>query len=181
MSTLGPPVTFPGLRLTATSFGPLGPGSGGSVGGGTIGTWPVANTAYFCPMRLPVERTLVALGIYCSNPVSGNFDLGVYAPNGRRLASAGSTPQTAVNGIQKYTLPTPLILTRGSYYLAAVADNITGNYIRSALGPAGADFHRFLGMAEQAGAFPLPANATLGPITAQFIPHLAFLFAGAPV
>lgn len=182
MSTLDAPApNYPGLRLTLTSFGPLGLGNGANPGVGQIASWPVANTAYFTPIRLPIGRQVVALTLYNSSPVGGNIDLGIYSNAGTRIVSTGSVAQTGTNGPQRIAV-TPFVLAPDWYYLAAAMDNAgSGFVIRTGLSTGLApEVYKAYGLGEMASAFPLPATAVISTLLNPFSPHMALVFRGAP-
>jgi hypothetical protein len=82
-----------------------------------------ANTAFFIGTTLYSFVTVTALRFRFGTGGSGHYDIGIYDGNGNRLVSAGST--VTASGTQTYTLPTPIALSPGRYYLAFWIDNAT--------------------------------------------------------
>lgn len=89
---------------------------------------------------------------------SGNIDVGIYANNGVRLTSSGSTAVAAA-GVQGITFATPAYAAPGPVWLCIAIDNITAT-IRS---PTSSDL---VGTCEIASSFPLPATLTFSGCTA---------------
>lgn len=170
-----------GQRTHVANTGVYGMAGGQSMGGGGAGAaWPVANTAFFCPVRLPREQLLYGFGIASGATASGNFDAGLYAKNGARIVSLGSTAYTLTNNVQKGLLGTPFLLPPDWYYMALVLDNATGLILRYNAVGGGVEGLKSIGMLEQASAFPLPATATPVAPTQNYLPVFGLLFRTSP-
>jgi hypothetical protein len=156
---------FPGVTLTPYHPASLGYQSAAL----TSATWPSANRAYYYPFRLAHAYVLTHLFIENGSEVSGNFDLGIYTVDGRRLASTGSTAQSGVSAPQSVAVS--LTLGPGVFYLAAAFDNTTATVQQTALNAIAA--LRPAGVFLQASAFPLPATATFANLgTSSFVPMI---------
>lgn len=136
---------------------------GGCSGLGTLASaaWATANKAFYIPFRVPFRVQTSAMGIWNGGTVSGNFDLGIYTEDGRRLVSSGSTAQSGANARQ--TVNVSVSLDAGTYYMGIVFDNTTATLLQYPLGIT--HLPRFLGCVEQASAFVLPATATFAAYT----------------
>lgn len=141
---------------------------------GTSTAWPSANLAIFTPFFNAEPRTVAQLFVVNGTGVSGNIDVGLYAIDGTRLASAGSTAQAGTSAVQAFNI-TDIRLPVGTYYMAVALDNNTGA-VEGAVptSAAGAAMLRIAGCAQMAAAFPLPATATLASITNNLLPSCGF-------
>lgn len=135
----------------------------GIVGGAA---WPVSNTAYFIPFEIQQPFLVKLMAITNENTVSGNVDVGVYAEDGTRLISKGSTAQSGTFSNQTLDV-TDTVLAPGKYYLAMAMDNTTGIVGRLA---TGLERLKTVGILEMATAFPLPAVATFATLTTNYCP-----------
>ena len=143
---------------------------------GASGSWPSANLALFYPFRVDaavkIEKAVVCNGANAG----GNADVGIYAVDGTRLESTGSTARTGVNVVQGFTLAT--VLDIGEYYLALALDVSSGSVFRWQNLTASAGrvaFWRCTGLREMASAFPLPALATLAAPSNDYCPQWSLL------
>lgn len=141
----------------------------GGVIAPAAGAWPTASTAlyipFWVPWNYPVRRMFWANG----TAVAGNYDIGIYRPNGTRLASAGSTAASGTTAPQYVSLSSPLLLTPGNYYLGFVHDAITAAHVVGAT--VTANRLRMAGVLQQATALPLPTPATFAASTLTFFPY----------
>jgi len=96
--------------------------------------------------------------------MSGNVDTGIYAADGTRLGSSGSTVQAGVNVVQSHTLS--LRIPPGAYFVGISCSVFA--YFQRIFVEAGKA--RVMGIYEQASAFPLPATATFAANTLSYIP-----------
>lgn len=149
----------------------------GNVALMTSAVWSANNLAVYAPIYVRRPVKLSKVGIFNGAAASGNFDVGVYAPDaegkpGARLWNAGSFGQAGVTQIQTRAIAGGLWIS-GLLYLAAVFDNTTAQVIRLVASASGSGF--CLGsIFTQAAAFPLPANATPNAgIVAAAVPYLA--------
>ena len=136
--------------------------------------WPVANLALFIPFRLykRVTATRINTSIVLAN---GNLDVGIYGREGNLIVAAGGVGQAGVLAAGGWVNIADTIIGPGIFYMALVADNIVGTFIRQVLwgniAPA------ILGMAEMANAYPLPNPAVMTQITGNYIPQIVVTFA----
>lgn len=131
--------------------------------------WPAASTAILCPfvVRSPCVVTNIA---WWNGTPSGNVDAGVYDMAGNLLVSVGGVAQTGANAIQSADV-TDTPLKAGTYFMALVIDNTTGQNLKVA---ATAPWLRASGVVEVASAYPLPSGpVTMSPPSAAFGPWLA--------
>jgi hypothetical protein len=128
-------------------------------------TWPTANRAIFIPFRIATPIVVRQLWMFSGSAVSGNFDIGIYGEKGTRLVH-GSAVQSGVNAAQVVDVDDTLI-GPGVFYFALVLDNTTGTYLGAQMGGS---LGKFLGIAEQASAYPLPATATFATETMNIQP-----------
>jgi hypothetical protein len=135
-------------------YDPLGPVPGATAFGSA--TFPAANRALLLPFRV-VEASIVKQ-IYVVNgaTASGNIDVGIYAPDGTRIISSGSTAQSGTSVMQVFNV-TDTLIDRGYYYMAVAMDNTTGTLLRNNISAQNA---KYQGFAAMESAFPLPATVT---------------------
>lgn len=134
--------------------------------------WPTGNRAILWPFRLNAAQLATLLWLANGAVVSGNVDLGIYAPDFTRIVSTGSTAQTGTSAIQTFNIADTL-LGPGDFYLAVTLDNGTGTVYRTANNAVSS---RSAGMIQQAAAFPLPATLTPALIGSAFLPLSGLLF-----
>ena len=140
---------------------PAGPGSF---------AWPTANRAFFFPFSLARPMLCAQLFNYNGGTASGNLDIGIYAEDGTRLHSTGSTAQSGTNALQVIN-PTDKIIPAGQLFLALAMDGTTGTV---------AGTNPSLHTLRQAGAlimdtaFPLPAVATFAAWANAIFPIFGF-------
>lgn len=146
------------LGITHTALG------GGA--GPASAVFPASNDAIFVPVYL--KQTMLIQRLFSINgaTASGNIDVGIYAEDGAKITSAGSTAQSGTNVPQFFNI-TDVAIGPGRYYLAVAMDNGTGTLFRVNTTVARC---QTLGMAKMATAFALPASATFATCTAGFIP-----------
>lgn len=131
--------------------------------------WPAANLAIFIPFTLSEMITFKRMMFINCDTTPGNVDIGIYDSAGNRLVSSGSIPRAVTNRAQIVDIADTQ-LSPGRYYLALVVDVTV--YVRAAQNAPGVN--AFFGVREMAGAFPLPATATLTEEpTRNFIPLVA--------
>lgn len=91
----------------------------------TSSVTPVLNSIYFTPIILPSAQTLSKLGTYVSTGItSGTIRVGLYTSDSldrpsTLIAESGSQAATATGGVS-YTLPTPISLSAGLYFIGVV-------------------------------------------------------------
>lgn len=131
--------------------------------------WPSANLAIFVPFSVPTWMPVHSFFVNQGTTVSGNLDIGVYTLNGNRLASIGgiAASGTSTTG-QFYTLPNPITLRYGTYYMAIVCDNTTITPEAQQMGSP--IFNSACGMLQQSNAYPLPQLATFETCAFDYVP-----------
>lgn len=138
------------------------------------GSWPTADLAIYCPVRV-FERVVVrALYVANGSSVSGNFDLGLYNSGGTRLVSSGATAQSGTSSEQVVDV-TDTTIGPGIYYVAMTLDNTTGTVLRD---NDAAPLDAALGLyTEQLGTGgTLPTTATFAvPQTLAYLPSIGML------
>lgn len=139
----------------------------------TVGGSQTANLATLFPFLLPGDRTITKMAVFNSTAVSGNFDVGIYDEQFNRVVSSGSTAQTGTTAIQVVDIA-DTFMKAGTYYLAFVADNITGLYNRTT--GISAPILRTVGVVQMATAFVLPTTITPASATTTFLPALSAHF-----
>lgn len=153
------------MGLELTSAGSLATAIAASV------AYPTANLAFFHSIWVPTPCTIVQMFAYNGATVSGNIDVGLYAMDGTRLVSSGSTAQAGTNVLQAFDV-TDTTIGPGEYYLAIAMDNTTGTLFRFA---PGIRLIRPLGCLSQASAFALPATATFAALSGgSYVPIYGF-------
>lgn len=159
---------FPFGNVMVSTFGWESLGCMPIIGGGvSSNTWPTANKAIYVPFRLSAPFTFNSI----STPLgtsSGNLDLGVYAADGTRITSKGST--AAVANVNTLSVSSTTI-GPGLFYLAMAADNTTlAVYGYKLTATAATGLIRAVGVCEQTTAFALPSTATFAAFTGTLIP-----------
>ncbi len=101
--------------------------------GWTTANWPTANKSVLCPFVIQQPITVKMLGIFNGNPVSGNWQVGIYDQGRALRISTPITAQAGINIPQAVRVPDTELLP-GSYWLAGAMDNNTGNVFRRAAG-----------------------------------------------
>lgn len=150
-------------------------GTGFNITGGTqiaSAGWPANNRALYLAFEL--DRPMIATQMYVyngSSATAGNWDIGIYAADGTRLVSSGSTAQTGSNAPQTFNI-TDTLLDRGAFWLGIAASS-TSTTVYRFNGGAANDWLIWGGM-QEASALPLPATATFAVNTTQFIPICGF-------
>ena len=93
-----------------------------------------ANTAYFVGVTLNATATLTKIRMRFGTGGAGNYDIGIYDSSGKKLVTRGTT--ASGSGPQTFTLPTPLVLLPGNYWLAFWIDNATDTVSSVSIGDA---------------------------------------------
>lgn len=131
--------------------------------------WPLANRAIFVPFRIKGRINVAQLFSSNGAAVSGNIDLGIYAIDGTRILSKGSTAQAGTSALQALDV-TDKFIAAGSYFFACALDNTTGTLLALASGTLGLTI--LTGCYQMASAFPLPATATFAALTSDYVPAI---------
>lgn len=144
-----------------------------AVSGATV--FPVANTALFYPLYVPVAVTVARLWVVNGGATSGNLDLGIYRADSTSTASLmvskGSTAQSASTNVVQFLDVTDTFLAPGDYYFAVALDNTTGKFNA---GIPNALRCQAMGCAQMASAFPLPSTATLALNANPYVVNMGF-------
>lgn len=122
--------------------------------------WEAAGLVLFVPFW--VAETIIATKMFWRNgAVAGNVDVGIYAEDGTRLVSIGTTVVSGANLVQTVDI-TDTTLARGRYYMAMVCSTVTTLTVGvvNIFPPVPAAF----GMLEQAGV-TLPLSTGASPAT----------------
>jgi hypothetical protein len=135
--------------------------------------WSAANRAIYVPIEVQVP--IVAKQIIWENggTASGNIDVGIYAEDGTRIVSLGSTATSGTSVIQAGDI-TDTPLNPGNYYLAMLVDNTTHTIVlmSSMFGEA----VRMCGQRTQdVGAATLPATATFATAATGHLPYIGLV------
>lgn len=144
--------------------------------GTSSAAWPAANRALFIPFVLRTPIVVAKLMWFNGATVAGNVDVGIYDRTGTRIASVrndkgSDLAQAGVNAIQSYDIA-DFGIGPGTFYLAMASDSATATFLRGQNGSA-AEMGKFLGMYQQASAYPLPATATFATAASTYIPKAA--------
>ncbi len=135
--------------------------------------WPSANLAIFMPFTIRVPTPVVRFFWANGSTVTGNMDVGIYTPDGTRIASQGSTAQTGFASLLQFptAISTKVILPPGPYYFGAACSGTTnagfGQTVTAAEG-------RMAGLLQMATAIPLPATATFAQWSGTLLPIVGF-------
>jgi len=142
------------------------------------GTLNLTNRAQFSPFRLQAPITVKRL--FCANgtAVNGNIDLGIYAYDGTRIISTGSTAQAGTSVVQSITIADTLI-GPGDFWFAFVMDNATGTVVR--LNMSSTPGAKRAGIMEKTSAFPLPATVTMAANTASLTALMGLRWGGTAI
>lgn len=162
-----PAFPFPGGGRTVIS--PLAPESLGGVISATptSGAWPSANRAIYVPFRTATELLVAQLWLLNGSANGNNFDIAVYDEAGNRRISSGSTAQGTVSTLQAVDV-TDTLIAPGLYYLALAFNGTTSTTMNMTVSSAARG--QWLGVAQQASAFVLPATFMLATTAFVSIP-----------
>jgi hypothetical protein len=118
--------------------------------------WIGASTAiaipFYVPWPYPVKRAFWVNGA----TIAGNSDIGIFTSRAGKRWTAGSTPNAGASAPQYVTVTPGLVLEPGWHVLQYVNDGTTGRAFGSTA--VTANLGRFIGVYQQATAFPLPAT-----------------------
>lgn len=164
---------FPNVTLSVVSIESLGVAMsslGLTAASFTSAAWPTANKAFFVPVWVARQTTLVKAFVYNGATASGNLDIGLYLPNGTQVVSLGSTAQSGTSALQELNI-TDTTIGPGLYYMALAMDGTTGTAFRATVGSTRGGA---MGIYEMTSAFALPATATYATNTASYLPLFGF-------
>lgn len=128
--------------------------------------WGTANLAIYVPIWIPFRYPVRNLFVYNFATLGGNHDVGIYNKDGVKYLSSGSVAQAGASALQ--FMAVNIILEPGQYFLAMSSNSTTATYAAAVNGTA--PHLRYLGLLQQATAFPLPANATFALISTLRVP-----------
>ena len=126
------------------------------------------NLALYMPVVFPADVTVYELRII-STTATGNYDIGLYDDQFRRLASSGSVALS--NAVKTLALPDLRLKGGLVYYQALSLSNLAstlvrwGSVVRSLINA---------GVYQEASAVPLPATATPVQVVGGAIPLMIF-------
>jgi hypothetical protein len=134
-------------------------------------TWPNTNQAFYIPITVTEDITVVKLWCFNGATASGNVNMSLYDSSFAQVANTeiGSTAQAGTNVVQEFNI-TDTALTAGLYYLAIVMDNTTGTIFRRQAPVGTFEYLTVIGMATEGAAFNLPATATPVAVGFDFAP-----------
>jgi hypothetical protein len=134
-------------------------------------TWPNTNQAFYIPITVTEDITVVKLWCFNGATASGNVNMSLYDSSFAQVANTeiGSTAQAGTNVVQAFDI-TDTALTAGLYYLAIVMDNTTGTIFRRQAPVGTFEYLTVIGMATEGAAFNLPATATPVAVGFDFAP-----------
>lgn len=168
------------VEVSVSAWSPLSIGPSLYVMGYTSPTTqnsPAANVGYFIPLALPYPVTVTKLWWVNGGAVAGNVDMGIFAEDGTRLVSAGTTAQVGTTNVQSVDV-TDTTLGRGRYYMGLCSDTSGTTQRFGAIVPAVLGNAQALGLLEDAScAPPMSTNAnpaTFAAYTRLWIPHIGF-------
>lgn len=148
----------------------------GSGGFSSVG-WTTANQAIYAPIVVPYPYPVRNMFVYNYATVAGNCDVGIYNDDLTLIVSAGSTVQAGASALQFFAVD--LTLNPGCYYLGLSSNSTTATFAAMVSGTA--TRHRYLGILQQATAFPLPATITPVAIAVARIPAIGLTWvSGTP-
>ena len=167
-------VRGPGVQhwhsIDTINAGPVAPQQGAFS---TSVAWATANRAIFVPVI--VRSPVVVRKLWFANTstsATGNYDLGLYTPNGVALLRRGSTAKTADDAEEVWDCA-DTFLVPGLYYLALVSSTTVDTFGCSLLS---APVPTAYGCLAEESALPLPATATFAiSDTLTFVPTLGML------
>lgn len=133
--------------------------------------YPSANLAIYVPFYLLTPAIVANVFWYNGATASNNADFGIYAYDGTRLLSTGSTALSGTSALQIVDI-TNVQLGAGQYFMAIAMNGTAGTLFASAMGNTG--LTALCGVYQQATAFALPATATFSDPTFDFIPIFGF-------
>lgn len=132
--------------------------------------WPSANLAIFVPML--INEQCVAYKLICGAGLTaeGNFDIGIFDADGRKLISSGATAK-GLNVVHTIDI-TDTPLGPGLYYMGMSADSADAYAMVTPAGTAPVPLQksRLYGTLQMATAYPLPATATFAARTFAPVP-----------
>lgn len=124
-----------------------------------------ANRAIFVPIFLPWRYEIRRMFLTHGSNATGNFDLGVYDGEGRRIWSSGSVAKSGTWITQHVTPASPILLDAARYYLAYASDAAFFH------GRGSGDLPDLaaVNVLQLDSAFPLPADMTGAVAPTQFV------------
>ena len=141
--------------LAAECFAAGGAGAATSVAA-------TANRAYYFPLYIDRHITVQKLWVLNGAAVSGNIDLGLYNSAGglptTKIISSGATVHANANVIQEVDITDTFLKGPAIYFFGIAADNGTSTFYTQSPGSVGVV--RYMGIQQQASAYPLPSTAT---------------------
>lgn len=128
--------------------------------------YPVANKAIYVPFVARSQITFTSLFTGNGATATGNIDIGVYASDGTRIISTGSTAMAGTSARQIVTVAATTI-GPGVYYLAMTASSTSATFAATTAPVIGL---QCMGVYQQTTALPLPATATFATASSTYLP-----------
>src|SRR5262245_10538371 len=123
----------------------------------TSTAWPLANRAFYYPVRVRETWACSALWWVNGSTASGSVDAGIYDDQGNLLVSAGSKTPTGTLTPQTVAVSPAVVIPAGNVYFALAASSTATTFA----GPGGAiSMAPTWGIYTQTSAFALPSTAT---------------------
>jgi hypothetical protein len=140
--------------------------------------WPVANRAYYIPLRMDRKGVLSRLFLHNGSTAAGNFDIGLYSSSSQgpqdKLISTGSTAQAGTQVPQSVDMSSSnFCILPGLYYLALAMSSTSGTVVGHSPNPAQA---RYAGILQQNTALALPSSATPAAVQNGIFPTIGLTF-----
>lgn len=158
-------------QFTIDAGGYFGP-AGGTQLGLASAVFPTANKVLYIPIRIPSPIKILQLYTHNGATASGNVDIGIYAKDGTKIVSSGSTAQAGTSVDQLFNV-TDTQLGRGLFYIGLTLSNTTGTFTRAA--PSLATLKAIGLLTETPGSFGLPAAASFGAYVDAYFPMCGIL------
>lgn len=134
--------------------------------------WPTTNKIFYCPMVVPFALKALQLFYEQGLASSGNYDIGIYTRDGKRIISSGTQAQGAGTSIVKLFDITDTDLGNDLFYMALTFDNTTGAVIRATPVTLAITLGMFRVRTETPGSFGLPATATWAASADNYVPDM---------
>lgn len=164
---LTPVLVLSPLSLVSVGLESLSMGNSGAT---SSSAWPSGNRALFVPFAIERPWTARKTVHWNASTTDGNMDIGIYTRDGRRIVSTGSFVASGANAAQVNAIA-ETTLAPGSYYMAMATNGTRSKGVISGISVAEA---RMLGVMEMDTAMPLPATATLSPVSTAIVPIICF-------
>lgn len=140
-----------------------------------VANWPSANRAIYWPFYLRSYAVFSKFWVCHGSPVTGNIDMGVFAEDGTKLVSTGSTAAAGSTFTIQDIDVTDFALSMGMYYFGISSSSASTNlYCATWVTTVNM---RIMGFAQEASALPLPSTMTPANPASAYIPQAGLLAA----